>query len=82
MPGGSGTMQELLALLIFRSQKDPLMEGKPIVIYNRRLPDGTGFWDSLVDLLHAHGTGDHCIVTHRVEEIVPALIPLLEPAHA
>lgn len=82
MPGGSGTMQELLALLIFRSQNDPLMEGKPIVIYNRPLPDGTGFWDSLVDLLHAHGTGDHCVVTRSVDEIVPALIPLLEPVPA
>jgi uncharacterized protein (TIGR00730 family) len=82
MPGGSGTMQELLALLIFRSQNDPLMEGKPIVIYNRPLPDGGGFWDALVALLHSHGRGDSCVVVSDVEEIVPALIPLLEPAVA
>lgn len=82
MPGGSGTMQELLALLIFRSQKDPLMEGKPIVIYNRPLPDGGGFWDSLVELLHSHGTGDSCLVVSDVREIVPALLPVLEPALA
>jgi hypothetical protein len=75
-------MQELLALLIFRSQNDPLMEGKPIVIYNRPLPDGGGFWDALVALLHSHGRGDSCVVVSDVEEIVPALIPLLEPAVA
>lgn len=79
MPGGSGTMQELLALLIFRSQNDPLMENKPIVIYNRPLPDGSGFWDSLVALLHGHGRGDSCIVVSEVSQIIPALLPALAP---
>jgi uncharacterized protein (TIGR00730 family) len=78
MPGGSGTMQELLALLIFRSQNDPLMEGKPIVIYNRPLPNGTGFWDSLVTLLAEHNRGDSCIVVSGVNDIIPALMPHLQ----
>jgi len=82
MPGGAGTMQELLALLIFRSQHDPLMEGKPIVIYNRPMPDGSGFWDALVALLHSHGRGDSCVVVTDVDDIVPALIPLLEAVPA
>lgn len=77
MPGGSGTMQELLALLIFRSQNDPLMAGKPIVIYNRPLPDGTGFWDSLVALLEHHGHGHSCLVVDEVREIIPSLLPHL-----
>ncbi len=79
MPGGSGTMQELLALLIFRSQHDRLLANKPIVIYNRPLPDGSGFWDSLVALLHSHGRGDSCIVVGEVQDIIPALTPHLAP---
>ena len=82
MPGGSGTMQELLALLIFRSQNDPLMEGKPIVIFNRPMPDGSGFWDSLVTLLHSHGRGDSCIVVSDINAVIPALLPLLTPVPA
>lgn len=78
MPGGAGTMQELLALLIFRSQGDPLMDGKPIIIYNRTMPDGTGFWDSLVTLLQHHGKGDSCYVVNDVEKVVPSLLPLLQ----
>jgi uncharacterized protein (TIGR00730 family) len=79
MPGGSGTMQELLALLLFRATQDQLMEGKPIVIYNRPMPDGRGFWDSLVTLLEAHGQKDECLVVSAVEDIIPALLPQLNP---
>lgn len=51
-PGGAGTVQELLALLIFKKMGSPLMAGKPVVIYNRSV-SGTacGFWDELVKLL-------------------------------
>lgn len=72
-------MQELLALLIFRSQHDPLMEGKPIIIYNRIMPDGSGFWDALVTLLQHHGHGDACYVVNDVAAVVPSLVPLLKP---
>ena len=75
MPGGSGTMQELLALLLLRAQNDELMQGSAIVIYNRPLPDGAGFWDSLVDLLKSHGQGDACEVVSDIDEIVPFLLP-------
>jgi uncharacterized protein (TIGR00730 family) len=78
MPGGSGTMQELLALLIFRSQNDPMMHNKPIVIFNRPLADGAGFWDSLVTLLESYGRGDSCLVVNDVNDIIPALIPYLQ----
>ncbi|MEM6910308.1 MAG: LOG family protein [Verrucomicrobiota bacterium] len=51
LPGGAGTVQELLALLIFKSHGDLLMKDKPIFIFNRALPEGGGFWDPLVRLL-------------------------------
>ena len=46
-PGGAGTLQELLALLILRQQESPMMEGKPIIIFNRLMEDGTRFWGPL-----------------------------------
>ncbi|MFM7182916.1 MAG: LOG family protein [Verrucomicrobiales bacterium] len=50
-PGGSGTMQELLALLIFQQQGNPVMEGKPVVLFNRLDAGGKRFWDPLIELL-------------------------------
>lgn len=50
-PGGAGTVQEMLALLIFKQMGSPLMEGKSVVIYNKPLPGGGGFWDHLVKTL-------------------------------
>lgn len=51
-PGGAGTVQEVLALLIFKEMRSSLLKNKPIVLYNRRVP-GTeiGFWDKLIKLL-------------------------------
>jgi predicted Rossmann-fold nucleotide-binding protein len=50
-PGGAGTVQELLALMIFKLQQNPLMVGKPVVIFNRPDTQGHGFWDPLIQLL-------------------------------
>ncbi|YCM45926.1 LOG family protein [Verrucomicrobiaceae bacterium 227] len=50
-PGGAGTVQELLALLIFKQQGHDLINGKPIIIFNREHEQGVGFWDTLIDLL-------------------------------
>lgn len=52
-PGGSGTLQEMLALLIFKQLGSPLMINKPIVVYNKPLPEdpSVGFWDKLIPLL-------------------------------
>jgi uncharacterized protein (TIGR00730 family) len=50
-PGGAGTVQELLALMIFKLQQNPLMVGKPVVVFNRPDAGGNGFWDPLIQLL-------------------------------
>jgi uncharacterized protein (TIGR00730 family) len=73
MPGGAGTVQELLALLMFHAHGDPLMEGKPVLIYNCPLPDGTGFWDPLIALLKNNCATDAFRAVTDLEEIVPLL---------
>lgn len=68
-PGGAGTVQELFALLIFKHQKNKLMSGKPVVIFNRRDAEGVGFWDRLIDLLGDLCGKDDFVVLESLEEI-------------
>lgn len=48
-PGGAGTLQEFLALMIFKHHGHPLMRDKPVIIYNRLdETKGVRFWDPLI----------------------------------
>lgn len=79
-PGGAGTVQELLALMIFKHQKHPLMEGKPVVIFNRQNPAGVNFWDPMIGLLNKLCAAGDYTVASTLEEILPALRPGLASA--
>lgn len=72
-PGGSGTVQEVLALLILRQQDDPLMKGKPIVLFNRVDDDGVAFWEPFVKLLKDQGVEDLVQSVNHLDEILPAI---------
>ena len=81
-PGGAGTVQELLALLIFKTQGHPLMAGKPVVIFNRRDErSGLRFFEPLIDLLRHHCEDDAFVVVDDLDEIGNSLRGFLEPAH-
>jgi uncharacterized protein (TIGR00730 family) len=72
-PGGAGTVQELLALMIFKQQLNPLMLGKPVVIYNRRTAEGDGFWDPMIGLLREFCRPGDFEVAEALDEILPAV---------
>lgn len=72
-PGGSGTVQEVLALLILRIQEDPLMKDKPIVLYNRVDEDGISFWEPLVGLLKDQGVDNLVTSVSDMKDILPAI---------
>ncbi len=74
-PGGAGTVQELLALMIFKHQKNPLMNGKPVVIYNRLSGNGLKFWDPLIDLLSDLCEPGDFVVAREFDDILPAIRP-------
>ena len=74
-PGGAGTVQELLALMIFKHQKNPLMEGKPVVIFNREHHNGLRFWDPLITLLGSMARPGDFVVADTLEELLPAITP-------
>ena len=71
-PGGAGTVQEMLALLIFKNMGHDLMKNKPIVIYNKPLnaEKTAGFWDKLIELLAPWNDGQHFTVVDNIEEAV------------
>jgi predicted Rossmann-fold nucleotide-binding protein len=79
-PGGAGTVQELLALMIFKHQKNPLMEGKPVVIFNRQSGAGGQFWDPLIDLLSDICAAGDFMVARELEDILPAIQPGMKKA--
>lgn len=72
-PGGAGTVQELLALMIFKHQKNPLMDGKPVVLFNRLNPQGIRFWAPLIELLNGLCRPGDFVVAETLEEILPAV---------
>jgi uncharacterized protein (TIGR00730 family) len=72
-PGGAGTVQELLALMIFKHQKNPLMKGKPVVVFNRRNAAGVRFWDPLINLLSDLCQPGDFTVANELEDILPAI---------
>ena len=73
-PGGAGTVQELLALMIFKHQKNPLMVGKPVIIFNRENSDGLRFWDPLIQLLAPMCCEDDFTVVNTLGEVLPAIM--------
>lgn len=79
-PGGAGTVQELLALMIFKHQKHPLMDGKPVVIFNRKNADGVNFWDPIIELLKGMCKPGDFAVADTLEDILPAIMPGMKAA--
>ncbi len=72
-PGGSGTVQEMIALMIFKDQRNPLMEGKPVVVFNRRDADGNGFWDPLIVLMRTWCFNGEFVVVEELALLIPTL---------
>lgn len=81
-PGGAGTVQELMALMIFKHQKNSLMDGKPVVIFNRRSGTGLNFWDPLIDLLSDICNPGDFVVATELDDILPAILPGMKAPRA
>ncbi|MDQ8187757.1 LOG family protein [Pelagicoccus sp. SDUM812002] len=78
-PGGAGTVQEMLALLIFKQMGHSLMRGKEVLIYNKPLPEGGGFWDHLIKVLKPWEGLGYFSVANSLKEVMDAVAqPTLE----
>ncbi len=73
MPGGMGTIQELMALLLLKRQGKDLMRGKKIYIYNKYDEDtGQRFWEPIIAILEkqAQDMIDEIVVVNEFEDLV------------
>lgn len=77
-PGGSGTVQEMIALMIFKHQQHPSMVGKPVVVFNRRDSDGMAFWDPLIALMRTWCFNGEFVVVEELSELIPTVKRLAE----
>lgn len=78
-PGGSGTVQEMIALMIFKHQSHPSMEGKPVVIYNRIDAQGRAFWTPLIEMLSTWCYDGEFIVVEELDQLIPVVKSLMTP---
>lgn len=79
-PGGAGTVQEMLALMIFKHQRHPAAVHKPVVVYNRRDAAGRHFWNPLIAMLAAWcRDGDFSVVDH-LDHLLPEVERQLDRA--
>lgn len=72
-PGGSGTVQEMLALMIFKQQGHPSMVGKPVIIYNRRDAQNRSFWQPLIEMLGTWCYDGEFEVVEELAGLIPAV---------
>ncbi len=76
-PGGSGTVQEMLALMIFKHQGHPLMVNKPVIIFNRKDAQGQSFWSPLITMLGKWCYNGEFIVVDHLEQLIPMVQKLI-----
>jgi predicted Rossmann-fold nucleotide-binding protein len=84
-PGGSGTVQEMLALMIFKHQGHPSMVNKPVIVFNRKDSQGQSFWTPLIEMLGSWCYDGEFIVVNELEQLIPTvqkLVVLPTPAVA
>ena len=72
-PGGAGTVQELLALLLLKESNDPLMRGKPIILFDRIDGSGVHFWDPLIKLLANTQCSSFFQTVNELDKIMPVV---------
>jgi predicted Rossmann-fold nucleotide-binding protein len=76
-PGGAGTVQEMLALMIFKQQKVKGMAEKPVIIFDRKDSQGRSFWAPLIKLLGEWCYDGEFIVVTELKDIVPTIQKLI-----
>lgn len=76
-PGGAGTVQEMLALMIFKHQGNPSMAGKPVIVFNRTDAHGVKFWDPLIAMLKPWCEKGEFVVVDELSEIIPTAKELM-----
>lgn len=75
-PGGAGTVQEMLALMIFKHQGNKGMLNKPVIVFDRMDSSGKRFWTPLIKLLGQWCYDEEFVVVDELEDIVPTVMKM------
>lgn len=81
-PGGSGTVQEMLALMIFKHQNHPSVSNKPVVVFDRVDAQGRSFWTPLIKLLETWCYDGEFSVVSGFDQLIPTVVRELEASRA
>lgn len=81
-PGGAGTVQEMLALMILKHQGHPSAAGKPVVVFNRLDDSGGAFWAPMIHLLETWCYDGEFVVVEEFERLIPTVENLLEASRS
>lgn len=75
MPGGMGTVQELLAMLLLKNHKDDMMRDKKIIIYNKYDKSAKKyFWEPMIEVIKSQSSlANEFVVVESVEDIFKQL---------
>ena len=74
MPGGIGSVQEMMALMVLKDQQHPSVVGKPIIVINRKDEDtGLKFWSPFIRMLNSYGAYDYYSVVDTIEQVIPKI---------
>ena len=57
---------------------DPVMKGKPIVVYDRIDKSGKNFWKPLINLLKEKGYADYFTVVNELGIVIPTVSRLMD----
>lgn len=79
-PGGSGTVQEMIALMIFKHQSHTSMKNKPVIIFNRKDAQGKNFWAPLIEMLNVWCYDGEFVVVEELSDLVPTIQKMIVPA--
>mgnify|MGYP005666303549 FL=1 len=72
-PGGAGTLQEFLALLLLLEADDPIMKDKPIIVFNRIDKSGRKFWAPLIELMEKIQYSSYFTVVDELDQVIPTV---------
>ncbi len=82
MPGGMGTVQEFLALVLLRNQNAPAMRHKPVIVVDRYDHEKKSrFWEPLLKLAEQYKVGEAFHVVEHYSEAVE-VVKNVSPGHA
>lgn len=73
LPGGVGTLQELLVLIILKEQGHRLMKGKHIIVVNVKDKNGEGFWTPALRMIDACEINATYTEVETIDEVIPKL---------